>query len=368
MMLSYLTKSRSLLGRKISQWPRCYSQGTSRALDPLRILFCGSDEFSCASLKAVYEEHSQNKGLIESLEVMALPPKRSGRGFSSLKQVPCNLLAEELGLKIHQQATFKGWNLPEGTDLVIAVSFGLFVPPRILGSAKYGGLNVHPSLLPDLRGPAPIHHAILRGDSHVGVSLQTLDDKSFDHGTVLSQTPRPGIPVPSDCTVQELTDLLAPVGAQMLVQGLRDGVYVPPHQNRGWKGEELDQGQLIHAPKISKADGHIRWSSWTADNIVRAIRVLGSVWTEAVSKKGEKKRLIFQDAETVSPDNVKIDGTTVRFIGHGPGSFSALVSDQGDGSYVIRTSDDKMIRVKKIKVEGKPERPADVALKPYIEV
>lgn len=86
-MFSYLTKSRLLLGRKIPQWQRCYSQNTPRrASDPLRILFCGSDEFSCASLKAVHEEHSKNKGLIESLEVMALPPKRSGRGFSSLKE------------------------------------------------------------------------------------------------------------------------------------------------------------------------------------------------------------------------------------------------------------------------------------------
>ncbi|QPC77565.1 hypothetical protein HYE68_008317 [Fusarium pseudograminearum] len=367
-MFSYLTKSRLLLGRKIPQWQRYYSQNTPRRVsDPLRILFCGSDDFSCASLKAVHEEHGKNKGLIESLEVMALPPKRSGRGFSSLKEVPCKLLAEELGLRIHQQGTFRGWDLPEGTNLVIAVSFGLFVPPRILGSAKYGGLNVHPSLLPDLRGPAPIHHAILRGDSHVGVSLQTLDDKSFDHGTVLSQTPRPGIPVPPDCTVQELTNLLAPVGAQMLVQGLRDGVYVPPHQNKGWRGEELDQGQLVHAPKISKADGHIRWSSWKADDIVRARRVLGSVWTEAVNRKGETKRLIFQDAETANTSDVETGGTTVRFLGHGSDSFSALVSDQGDGSCAIKTSDDKIIRVKKVKVEGKPERPADVALKPYIE-
>lgn len=184
---------------------------------------------------------------------------------------------------------------------------------------------------------------------------------------MLYQTPHPGITAPPDCTVQELTNLLAPVGAQMLVQGLRDGVYVPPHQNKGWKGEELDQGQLVHAPKISKADGHIRWSSWKADDIVRAIRVLGSVWTEAVSRKGETKRLIFQDAETVSTGDVKTNGTTVRFLGHGSDSFSALVSDQGDGSYAIKTPDDKMIRVKKVKVEGKPERPADVALKPYIE-
>ncbi|RGP68142.1 methionyl-trna formyltransferase [Fusarium longipes] len=355
MMLSYLTKSRWLLGQNISQWRRCFSQSTSRrSSNPLRILFCGSDEFSCASLKAVHEEQSRNKGLIESLEVMALPPKRTGRGFSSLKQGKSRID-----------------KLPDGTNLVIAVSFGLFVPPRVLRSAKYGGLNVHPSLLPEgsLRGPAPIHHAILRGDSHIGVSLQTLDDKSFDHGTVLSQTPRPGIPVPPSCTVQELTDLLAPVGAQMLVQGLRDGLYIPPHQNKGWKGEELDPGQLVHAPKVSKADGHIGWSSWTADDIVRAMRVMGSVWTEAVSSKGVMKRLIFQDAEIMNLGDIKTDGTTVRFIeGHGPDSFNALVSEQGDGSCAIRTSDEKAIRVKKIKVEGKPERWADVALKPYIEV
>src|SRR5690242_11282722 len=87
MMLSYLNKSRSLLGRNIPQWQRCFSQSTPRrSLDPLRILFCGSDEFSCASLRAVHEEHTRNKGLIESLEVMALPPKRTGRGFQHLNQ------------------------------------------------------------------------------------------------------------------------------------------------------------------------------------------------------------------------------------------------------------------------------------------
>ncbi|KAJ4028243.1 Methionyl-tRNA formyltransferase [Fusarium irregulare] len=368
-MLSYLNKSRSLLGRNIPQWQRCFSQSTARlSSDPLRILFCGSDEFSCASLRAVHEEHTRNKGLIESLEVMALPPKRTGRGFQHLNQVPCKILAEDLGLNIHEQGTFTKWDLPSGTNLVIAVSFGLFVPPRILRSAKYGGLNVHPSLLPDLRGPAPIHHAILRGDTHVGVSLQTLDDKAFDHGTVLSQTPRPGIPVPPGCTVKELTDLLAPIGAQMLVQGLRDGLYKPPHQNKGWKGEELDQGQLTHAPKVSKADGHIKWSSWTADDIVRRVRVMKSIWTEAINKKGETKRLIFSDAEAIAPGGFEGNGATVRFVeGQRSEVFKTIVSDQGDGSYAIATSDDRMIRVKMIKEEGKTEREAKATLRSYIE-
>ncbi|KAI6752744.1 hypothetical protein HG530_013496 [Fusarium avenaceum] len=269
---------------------------------------------------------------------MVLPPKRMGRGFKTLR--------EDLGLKIHQRETFTKWDLPEGTNLVIAVSFGLFVPPRILKSAKYGGLNVHPSLLPDLRGPAPVHHAILKGYEHTGVSLQTLDDREFDHGTVLSQTPRPGIPVPPGSTVQELTNLLAPIGAQMLIQGLRDGVHVPPRQDKSWKVEELDEERLSHAPKVTKADGHVKWTSWTADEIVRRVRVLGSVWAHAVNKKGETKRMIFQDAECVSLEDVRADGTEVQFIeGSELGVFKTLIADQGNGSCAVRTSDNNLIRI-----------------------
>ncbi|KAF9777075.1 hypothetical protein IL306_004663 [Fusarium sp. DS 682] len=247
------------------------------------------------------------------------------------------------------------------------VSFGLFVPPRILRSAEYGGLNVHPSLLPDLRGPAPIHHAILKGYEYTGVSLQTLDERVFDHGTVLSQTSRPGISIPPGCTVQELTNLLAPIGAQMLVQGLRDGVHVPPRQNKGWKAEEISEEQVIHAPKVAKADGCVKWNKWTADEIVRRIRVLGSVWTHAVNKKGEIKRLIFQDAEVRSSNDVWNDGAKGRFVeGTGGGMFETRILDQGDGSCAIRALGNSMIHVKKIKEEGKPERNAILVLKGYI--
>ena len=58
-------------------------------------------------------------------------------------------MAQELDLKLHEIDTFTGWTPPSSINLVIAVSFGLLVPPRILGLAKYGGLNVHPSLLPE---------------------------------------------------------------------------------------------------------------------------------------------------------------------------------------------------------------------------
>lgn len=184
---------------------------------------------------------------------------------------------------------------------------------------------------------------------------------------MLSQTPRPGISVPPGSTAQELTNLLAPIGAQMLVQGLRDGVHVPPRQDKSWKGEELDKEQLSHAPKVTKADGHFKWTTWTADEIVRRIRVLGSVWTHAVNKKGETKRLIFQDAEFVSSEDVRSDGAEVQFVEDLElGVFKTLISDEGDGSCAIRTSDDNMIRVRRIKEEGKAERDAMTVLKGYV--
>lgn len=69
--------------RAAAQWKRSL---TTSASEPLRILFCGSDEFSCASLKALHAEHETNKSLVESLEVMVLPGKRTGRGFKQLRE------------------------------------------------------------------------------------------------------------------------------------------------------------------------------------------------------------------------------------------------------------------------------------------
>jgi methionyl-tRNA formyltransferase len=154
----------------------------------------------------------------------------------------------------------------------------------------------------------------------------------------------------------------------MLVQGLRDGVHVPPRQNKSWKGEELGEERLGHAPKVTKADGHVKWTTLTADEIVRRVRVLGSVWTHAVNKKGETKRLIFQDAEFVSSEDVRSDGAEVQFVEDPElGVFKTLISDEGDdGSCAIRTSDNNMIRVSRIKEEGKAERDAMAVLKGYV--
>ncbi|KAI1260884.1 formyl transferase [Xylariaceae sp. FL1019] len=235
--------------------------------DPLRILFCGSDEFSCASLKAVYEEHVVNNNSIERIDVVVRPGKRTGRGRKEIQEPLLKELATALGLNVYERDTFTGWHMPDDINLIIAVSFGLFVPPRLLQAAKYGGLNLHPSLLPDLRGPAPLHHTLMQGRDVTGITLQTLDDRAYDHGVILDQThPDPrhateALRIPADCTtVSKLHDLVTPVAASMLVRGLRQGLHVPPHEDRRW--QELnhtpeDDKPLIHAPKIQKEDSQL---------------------------------------------------------------------------------------------------------------
>uniref|UniRef100_L2G4S7 Methionyl-trna formyltransferase n=1 Tax=Colletotrichum fructicola (strain Nara gc5) TaxID=1213859 RepID=L2G4S7_COLFN len=208
--------------------------------------------------------------------------------MKQIREVPLKSLAEQLRLPIHVRDTFTGWKPHNDINLIIAVSFGLFVPPRLLNSANF-------------RGPAPLHHTLLQRCTHTGVTLQTLHHKTFDHGTVLSQTRPPGIPIPKDCTLQGLHDILTPIAANMLVDGLRRGLHLPPLKDVGWKPTEEEQEMLCHAPKLAKRDSQINWSTWSADDIVLRQRVLGSLWSMALADRERRKsmRLILENVESV---------------------------------------------------------------------
>lgn len=87
MIRSFFSPASSLRLRFATSHRRCFSSDVGRkASDPLRVLFCGSDAFSCESLRALHREHENNKKLIESLDVMVLPPRRTGRGFKEITE------------------------------------------------------------------------------------------------------------------------------------------------------------------------------------------------------------------------------------------------------------------------------------------
>ncbi|KAH2919515.1 hypothetical protein KXW73_002609 [Aspergillus fumigatus] len=270
--------------------------------------------------------------------------------------------------------------LPGGPiNLIVAVSFGLFVPPRILNAAKYGGLNVHPSLLPEyapkiqavpqedlsngrmssFRGPAPLHHTLLAGRTKTGVTLQTLHVKHFDHGVILQQTPAPGfeIPNPDTCTVPELLNIVAPKGAEILLDGIRKGLFVPPIEDAGWRASQGDE-PLIHAAKIKPEDRHIDWVNWTWKDISRRNRVLGPLWNKTLAVSDptsenplfRQRRVILSEMEEV--DTIK-GCEAFSLIPGLPFVDSAHPIDrqQGKGLYVF-TRDGKLIQIYQMKVEG----------------
>jgi methionyl-tRNA formyltransferase len=174
---------------------------------------------------------------------------------------------------------------------VVAVSFGLLVPARILNGAKYGGLNVHPSLLPDLRGPAPLQHALLKRREYTGVTVQTMHPTKFDHGSVISQTSPPGIRIPEGCTMEQLLHLLGPLGAQLLCQSVERRLFGQSVENTATSVPT----KVEHAPKITAKDSRIDWHNWNARELQVRDRVLGRLWEHRCIGRTDQaaKRIVY---------------------------------------------------------------------------
>ncbi|KAK5987218.1 hypothetical protein PT974_11342 [Cladobotryum mycophilum] len=242
----------------------------------------------------------------------------------------------------------------------------------LAGEGKLTGLGRRAEVKSSWTGADSSCH--VEGDEHIGISLQTLDHKEFDHGTILAQTPAPGLPLPESASIQDLTKALGVAGAQMLVQGLRDGVHVPPHVDAGWMARQLAGGALVHAPKVTKADSQVDWTRWTTRDFQRRMRVFGAVWTRGVNAKGEVKRVILQDAEGVAGEEVDgVDGTLALVHGSGEKGEATgeryervLRVDDAAGVVHVQASDGGWMRVRRVKVDGKPEQAAASGLRPFI--
>ncbi|KAI4103049.1 MAG: hypothetical protein LQ339_004413 [Xanthoria mediterranea] len=251
---------------------------------------------------------------------------------------------------------------PQGPfNLIIAVSFGLLIPARILASAKYGGLNVHPSMLPEFPGPAPLHHTLLADRKTTGVTLQTLHPTKFDEGKIVAQTPYPGIEIQAR-TVEELQALTAPLGAKMLLQSLEDGLFVPPIKEAGWYKSALTSRDFTHASKIGPKDRHLDWTKWSADDILRRQRVIGPLWntTETCSigndgKRKESKRIIWDHGFHLLKEECHLFPATGHPIIVGLRRATPKV--------YIRTCDGNVLVADSVKVEGEAATAAFQAAK-----
>lgn len=212
---------------------------------------------------------------------------------------------------------------------------------------------------------------MMRGDKYTGVSLQTLDPKVFDHGTVLTQTPSPGLPIPASATLQNFTEALAKVGAEMLVQGLRDGLHMPPYTDAGWMAGQLKGEELVHAPKVGKGESQIRWSEWTPSHFERFVNIFNTVWTQARNNKGKFKRVLFLDVEAVPEHDVTGRDDEVLFRVEAGNQRKDIqravrIDDERDASY-IQTAQGGWVRVKSVKVDGKTTQTARIGMREFLK-
>lgn len=213
----------------------------------MRILFMGSPKLAIPSLKAVVESGNV-------VGVITQPPKASGRG-RTVTPSPISNEAESAGLSVMTPAKLKDPELERSLaelrpDIAVVVAYGKILPPTILAIPKLGCVNVHASMLPDLRGAAPIQWAIARGYQQTGVTLMQMDE-GMDTGPILLQMTTP---IGPEETAGELGERLSHMGADLLREAL-------PLLERGELNPvEQDHSQASYAPLLTKEDGFIDWT------------------------------------------------------------------------------------------------------------
>ncbi|KAK3072241.1 Methionyl-tRNA formyltransferase [Teratosphaeriaceae sp. CCFEE 6253] len=350
--MNAITRRPYLPGRSIAKTAFLITRDYSVPLnakthDPLNILFCGADEFSIYSLRALHSLQRSCPDKVASIDVLCRTDKRVGRGLKRTQHVPIKPIVTELGLRLHQIDSFKDWQAPPDINLVVAVSFGLLVPSALLKAAKYGGLNVHPSLLPQFRGPAPIQHALLQRCTQTGVTLQTMHPTRFDHGVVLDQRVAQ---VRDAKGLRQMIELMGPIGADLLVDGIINGSFVPPYTGP----PKLRAITASYAPKLTPQDRKIDWTAWTADDIVLRNDVLGDLWDDVTYTQCHQhgpaqvpfKRLKFKGPWKLVP------GTAETCLTHMQSPGSPVIMEGPDPKIGLTTRDNKLVSPREIVIEG----------------
>lgn len=307
-------------------------------LPALRIAFFGSDKFSVTSLRRLYDLHERNPLLVSSIKVITRSIKPTGRNLKNMVDVPIGEFAQQRGIQ-----TFRSDSLSqildildtEEFDLAVAVSYGKLIPGGFLNSMKYGGLNVHPSLLPMYRGSSPIQYALMDDLKETGVSLQTLHPTKFDHGLILLQS-QP-VSIREDDNFISLSERLGEAGAELLTSAIEKGLYVDPV-----KPLQLHFAPSL-APKITPKMAQIDWNK-TARQIKRLSDALGPLHVYKEVDITKKKKRVHELQKVI------INDISISHSCHGLQNPGEFLLDPQLNSLIIRTVDGS-IAAKKLKFQ-----------------
>ncbi len=219
----------------------------------MRIAFMGSPDFSVPALRALHEAGH------EIAAVYCQPPRPAGRGHA-VRRCAVHVAAEELGLAVRTPARLRGEAEAFAAlrlDASVVAAYGLILPQAMLDAPRHGCLNIHASLLPRWRGAAPIQAAVLAGDAETGITIMQMD-AGLDTGPMLLQQ---AVPIGPATTAAELHDILAALGARLVLRGLAEAPAPVPQPQEG----------VTYAAKLTRDAGRIDWAHEAA-RIERQVR------------------------------------------------------------------------------------------------
>ncbi|MFH0725724.1 MAG: methionyl-tRNA formyltransferase [Pseudomonadota bacterium] len=248
----------------------------------LTIVFMGTPEFAVPALQALHDHP------FRILQVVTQPDRAKGRGRLPVAP-PVKEKALALGYPVMQPVSLKADEVHHQLaslqpDFFVVVAYGHILSGPLLALPRKGAINVHASLLPKYRGPAPIHRAIIAGETETGVTTMRMDT-GLDTGDMLLSEK---LVIEPDDTAQSLHDRLAPLGAALLIrtlEGLAAGNIAPVAQ---------DHPNATYAPLLKKAEGRMNWHL-PALALERFIRGM-TPWPGAFTFYGNKRLKIYKAA------------------------------------------------------------------------
>jgi methionyl-tRNA formyltransferase len=267
----------------------------------MRVLFWGTPDFAVPSLRALDDEGFMIVGVVTQ------PDRPAGRGRrlrpSAVKEAALDLGCPVLTPERPRTEEFMEQIRALRPDISVVVAYGHILKPEVLEIPRLGSINLHASLLPELRGAAPINWAIARGHEETGVTVMRMV-AAMDAGPVILQVREP---ILQDESAGELSLRLSEVGAATLVEALLlldAGV-----------AEETEQDHAVatFAPKIDREVAHIDWSRPATEvaALVRGMDPVPGAWTELGSDPVKLFRpTVWSPAEVaaLNPDGVPTNG------------------------------------------------------------
>jgi len=215
----------------------------------LRIVFMGTAELACASLKALL-----NTGTCEVVAAVTRPDRPKGRDLRA-QPPPVKMVAQDASLPILQPESardpaFASELAALRPEVIVVAAYGQILPQTVLDLPKFGCVNVHASLLPKYRGAAPIQWAILNNEPETGVTIMKMA-AGMDMGDILSQS---ATPIDPDETAAALYQRLAAMGGALLTATL------PAYAAGEITPRQQDKAAATYARKVTKEDGRLDWS------------------------------------------------------------------------------------------------------------